>query len=94
MEHSRLRRIKIPVSVDPGAPAYIDILEVGKMSLIKIADFFKDDPPINRGSRAGCKDLCRLLVEPGVFILSPGEGPAEGAIVIACVVDLIRLGKL
>ena len=47
------RAVDILVAVDFGTVTYVDIFQIGKMILIKIADLFKQFPAVDSGSGAG-----------------------------------------
>ena len=55
MIDDRARRVAVFIPGDFGAVADIDILQVGKMLLVKIADLLKNMLPVDRRTRAGGK---------------------------------------
>ena len=88
MINDSLRLITVLIAKDPCPVAYVQILQIGKVHLVKIADLLEDFSPVDGRSGAGEKDPPRFFIVFIGLVFSSCEGPAQSAVEIAAVVHL------
>ena len=91
MQHPCGGLIPVLVAVDCSAVSDIQILQIGKMFLIKITDLFKNTASVDGSSAAGGKYSGRSVVFIRRFSLSPRICPAQCAVTVSGIIQQFRL---